>query len=78
MLYRFVAWLLVPLAWWGRLRVDGLDRVPEAGPLLVVPNHDSQMDPVLIALALQSTARCACSAAPSCGETARSAGCSTE
>lgn len=53
MLYRFVAWLLVPLAWWGRLRVDGLGRVPEAGPLLVVPNHDSQMDPVLIALALR-------------------------
>src|SRR5262249_27259636 len=38
---------------WGRLRVEGLDRVPAEGPLLLAANHDSQMDPVLIGLALR-------------------------
>lgn len=35
------------------MRVAGIELVPEHGPLLVVPNHDSQMDPILIALALR-------------------------
>jgi 1-acyl-sn-glycerol-3-phosphate acyltransferase len=35
------------------MRVVGLDLAPADGPLLVVPNHDSQMDPILIALALR-------------------------
>jgi 1-acyl-sn-glycerol-3-phosphate acyltransferase len=48
MLYGVVAFLLRPTAWWGRLRVEGLDQVPAEGPLLVVPNHDSQRDSVLI------------------------------
>jgi len=53
MLYALVARLLLPLAWWGRLRVSGLDVVPADGPLLVVPNHDSQMDPVIVGIALR-------------------------
>lgn len=53
MVYRLLARLLSPLAWWGRLRVAGLELVPERGSLLVVPNHDSQMDPIMIALALR-------------------------
>jgi 1-acyl-sn-glycerol-3-phosphate acyltransferase len=44
--YDFVAALLRPIAWWGRLRVAGHDQVPRVGPLLVVPNYDSQWDPV--------------------------------
>jgi len=52
-----VYWLftrvLLPLNWWGRVRVAGLDAVPRSGPLLLVPNHDSQMDPVVIAVALR-------------------------
>jgi 1-acyl-sn-glycerol-3-phosphate acyltransferase len=51
--YRLLTVVLLPLAWWGRLQVAGLDHVPESGPLLVVPNHDSQMDPILVALALR-------------------------
>jgi 1-acyl-sn-glycerol-3-phosphate acyltransferase len=51
--YETIAALLRPLAWWGRLRVDGLGAVPAHGPLLVVPNHDSQWDPVLVGLALR-------------------------
>lgn len=52
-LYRLIAFLLQPAAWWGRMAVEGLERVPAAGPLLVVPNHDSQMDPVIVGLALR-------------------------
>jgi 1-acyl-sn-glycerol-3-phosphate acyltransferase len=57
MLYDLVCALLRPLAWWGRLRVDGLDQVPAAGPLLVVPNHDSQWDPILAGLAIKPRRR---------------------
>jgi 1-acyl-sn-glycerol-3-phosphate acyltransferase len=52
-LYRLIARLLLPAAWWGRLDVRGLDAVPVRGPLLVVPNHDSQWDPVVIGVALR-------------------------
>jgi 1-acyl-sn-glycerol-3-phosphate acyltransferase len=52
-LYTVIAFLLRPTAWWGRLEVVGLERVPAAGPVLVVPNHDSQMDPVIVGIALQ-------------------------
>jgi 1-acyl-sn-glycerol-3-phosphate acyltransferase len=35
------------------MTVEGIDRVPERGPVLVVPNHDSQWDPVLLGVALR-------------------------
>lgn len=54
MLYRLLAIFLSPLERWGRVRVEGFKLVPRSGPLLLVPTHDSQMDPVLIALALRS------------------------
>lgn len=57
MIYDFVAALMRPLAWWGSLRVEGLDEVSRHGPLLVVPNHDSQFDPILIALAIKPRRR---------------------
>ena len=57
MLYDLIATLLRPAAWWGRLDVAGLEIVPERGPLLVVPNHDSQWDPVLVGLALRPRRR---------------------
>jgi 1-acyl-sn-glycerol-3-phosphate acyltransferase len=56
-LYDLLAFLLRPAAWWGRLRVEGLDQVPADGPLLVVPNHDSQWDPILVALAVKPKRR---------------------
>jgi 1-acyl-sn-glycerol-3-phosphate acyltransferase len=56
-MYWLIATLLRPVAWWGRLRVDGLETVPAQGPLLVVPNHDSQWDPVLVGLALRPRRR---------------------
>jgi 1-acyl-sn-glycerol-3-phosphate acyltransferase len=57
MIYDLIATLLRPVAWWGRLRVDGLELVPVQGPLLVVPNHDSQWDPVLAGLAVRPRRR---------------------
>lgn len=40
-----------PVAWWGRLHVEGLETVPEQGPLLIVGNHDSHWDPVMVGIA---------------------------
>ncbi|MFL5907585.1 MAG: lysophospholipid acyltransferase family protein [Solirubrobacterales bacterium] len=57
MLYDLIATLLRPTGWWGRLRTAGLELVPAKGPLLVVPNHDSQWDPVLVGLALKPRRR---------------------
>jgi len=39
------------VAWWGRLRTEGLEALPRSGPVLVAGNHDSQMDPVAIGVA---------------------------
>jgi 1-acyl-sn-glycerol-3-phosphate acyltransferase len=51
--YALITRLLGPSLWWGRARVTGLERVPEAGSVLLVPNHDSQWDPVVVAVALR-------------------------
>ncbi len=40
-----------PVAWWGRLRVQGVDSLPLSGPLLIVGNHDSHWDPVMVGIA---------------------------
>ena len=57
MIYDLVAWLMHPFAWWGRVRVEGLEHLPAGGPVLIAPNHDSQMDPVVIGLAARSRRR---------------------
>jgi 1-acyl-sn-glycerol-3-phosphate acyltransferase len=49
--YRAAMALCRPVAWWGRLEVEGLDSLPEWGPLLVVGNHDSHWDPVMVGVA---------------------------
>jgi 1-acyl-sn-glycerol-3-phosphate acyltransferase len=36
---------------WGRLEVEGVEHIPAHGPLLIVGNHDSYWDPVVIGLA---------------------------
>ena len=55
--YDLIAALCRPVAWWGRLTVEGLDLVPATGALLVVPNHDSQWDPILAGLAIKPRRR---------------------
>ena len=49
--YRVAMAVNRPFAWWGRLEVEGLETVPEAGPLLIVGNHDSHWDPVMVGIA---------------------------
>jgi 1-acyl-sn-glycerol-3-phosphate acyltransferase len=43
--------LNLPVARWGRLQVEGVDSLPASGPLLVVGNHDSHWDPVMVGIA---------------------------
>jgi len=40
-----------PVAWWGRMQVEGVEAVPEQGPLLILGNHDSHWDPVMVGIA---------------------------
>jgi 1-acyl-sn-glycerol-3-phosphate acyltransferase len=49
--YRAAMAIARPVAWWGRLRVEGLEHVPESGPLLILANHDSHWDPVMVGVA---------------------------
>jgi 1-acyl-sn-glycerol-3-phosphate acyltransferase len=49
--YRAAMALSRPVALWGGLAVEGLDSVPESGPLLVVGNHDSHWDPLMVGVA---------------------------
>lgn len=58
MFYDLIAVLCRPVVvWWGRLRVEGLENVPASGPLLVVPNHDSQWDPLVVGVAIKPRRR---------------------
>jgi 1-acyl-sn-glycerol-3-phosphate acyltransferase len=36
---------------WGRLEVEGLEHMPEHGPVLLAGNHDSYWDPVAVGVA---------------------------
>ncbi len=49
--YRFAMAICRPVAWWGRLEVSGLEVIPDEGPVLIVGNHDSHWDPVMIGIA---------------------------
>lgn len=40
-----------PLRRWARLEVHGDERLPKDGPLIVVANHDSMVDPLAVAAA---------------------------
>jgi 1-acyl-sn-glycerol-3-phosphate acyltransferase len=46
-LMRFLAWILINLLY--RIRPQGLDNIPARGPAVVVCNHVSYMDPILLA-----------------------------
>jgi 1-acyl-sn-glycerol-3-phosphate acyltransferase len=49
--YAFAMTVTRPVAWWGRLQVEGLETLPEQGPLLLIGNHDSHWDPVMVGIA---------------------------
>lgn len=45
----------IPLVrWWGRLQVSGGDQLPAGGPVLLLINHDSAWDPVIVGVAVRS------------------------
>jgi 1-acyl-sn-glycerol-3-phosphate acyltransferase len=46
--YRIAMAVNLPVARWARLEVSGLEAMPASGPMLVVGNHDSHWDPVMI------------------------------
>jgi 1-acyl-sn-glycerol-3-phosphate acyltransferase len=46
--YRFAMAVNRPVAAWARLEVSGVETLPASGPLLLVGNHDSHWDPVMI------------------------------
>jgi len=57
-LYRLLVLLGVPLRWWCRLEVRGREVLPPPGTgLLVVPNHDSMLDPLAIGDTLMRAGR---------------------
>ncbi len=47
-MYRTAMALSRPAAIWGRLKVEGLEALPASGPVLVIGNHDSHWDPVMV------------------------------
>jgi 1-acyl-sn-glycerol-3-phosphate acyltransferase len=49
--YRIAMAVNLPVARWGRLEASGVETLPASGPLLVVGNHDSHWDPVMIGFA---------------------------
>ena len=46
-LMRFLAWILINVLY--RIRITGLENIPKHGPAVVVCNHVSFMDPILLA-----------------------------
>ena len=50
--YRFALGICMPtVRLWGRLEVEGVENIPADGPLLIVGNHDSYWDPLVIGIA---------------------------
>ena len=49
--YRLAMAVCRPLAWWGRMTVEGVEAMPRSGPVLLAGNHDSYFDPLVIGMA---------------------------
>ena len=49
--YRVAMAVNRPVALWSRLKVEGVESLPASGPLLVVGNHDSHWDPLMVGMA---------------------------
>jgi 1-acyl-sn-glycerol-3-phosphate acyltransferase len=49
-MYRTAMAVCKPVALWGRLQAEGVEVLPESGPALVVGNHDSHWDPVMVGI----------------------------
>ena len=54
--YRVVMIVATPFVrWWGRLRVTGQELLDTSDPILVVANHDSLWDPLVVGVAAPGT-----------------------
>ncbi len=52
LVYRLVMLLATPIVrWWGRLEVVGLELLPISGARVLIGNHDSHWDPVVVGVA---------------------------
>ena len=52
LMYRIVMALATPIVrWWGRIEVVGAEVLPMSGPIMLVANHDSHWDPVIVGVA---------------------------
>jgi 1-acyl-sn-glycerol-3-phosphate acyltransferase len=49
--YRIAMAVNLPVARWARLEVSGVETLPASGPTLLIGNHDSHWDPVMIGFA---------------------------
>ena len=49
-MYRTAMAVCKPVALWGRLQAEGVEALPESGPVLVVGNHDSHWDPLMVGI----------------------------
>ncbi len=49
-MYRTAMAVCRPVAIWGRLQAEGVEVLPESGPALVVGNHDSHWDPIMVGI----------------------------
>ena len=49
--YRLAMAICRPLAWWGRMQVEGTEALPRGGPVLLAANHDSYFDPIAVGMA---------------------------
>ncbi|MGH2942732.1 MAG: lysophospholipid acyltransferase family protein, partial [Solirubrobacteraceae bacterium] len=57
-LYAFVKALVVPfMRVWFRLRISGAERIPDAGPVIIAPNHKSFWDSFFIGAATKRHVR---------------------
>lgn len=54
-LLRFLSWLLIHVIY--RLRVNGIENIPERGPALLICNHVSFVDPIVISAACRRPVR---------------------
>lgn len=52
--YRYVLGLCTPLIRpWGRLEAIGVEQLPRSGPVVLIGNHDSNVDPVAVGVAVR-------------------------
>jgi 1-acyl-sn-glycerol-3-phosphate acyltransferase len=49
-MYRTAMTVCRPVALWGRLQAEGVEALPTSGPALVVGNHDSHWDPIMVGI----------------------------